>query len=67
MLHVIKTYDLLFRGNDGEQEEMIYFDTAAMINAFSVLPFRDCRGNTLIDVAGGGRTFINTKIGPIKL
>jgi len=71
MLHVTKTYNLLFRAMmDGEQEEMTCCNPA--INGFlvalddarvgSALLSCDCRGDTLIDMTGGGRTLIDAKI-----
>ena len=71
MLHVTKTYNLLFRAMmDGEQEEMTCCNPA--INGFlvalddarvgSALLSCDCRGNTLIDIAGGGWAVTNANI-----
>ena len=59
------------------REEMTYSDPGVITNEFlvaldgsmggSVLPFCDCRGNALIDVAGGGGALINTKVGRVLL
>ena len=62
---------------DGDRKEITHSDSVLITNdlpvaldrvrTVSVLLFRDCRRNTQIDVAGGGRALINTKVGPIKL
>jgi IS1 family transposase len=45
----------------------MYYIRSDGVMTGSVLPFCSCRRNTLIDVAGGGRALIDTKVSPVLL